>query len=435
MSIRFADFVKACLSLVAIAIAVGTSVVPTQAFGQQKVTEPKEKLDVEVEVWQVSEVLLKDLQSDYTDSGTSGQMFRLSLTALASNVVKSSKEPHPQVELPAHSLLKITDDGTRRQQIELEKSVILELELRTATVEDRVATLDYAMNVRKEQQEQKVSNKLKLSLGDVAMQQIKFNSADGTEKNGIVFLIPKLRNAEGVEIIDPMMKLTFVGVGFVPRVGRFELKVAEGWTGALWANSMDSPMIRMVGSTNIGKRAGLKDHDGHVRLEAFRADRPVLEVVGADDGFIEVVARRPGIATLRTTVQGVDGKSGNCEVQIVVEPDMTELKQAIKRVLPDASIIVTSIKDSAVLTGTVATSDEHRVLLEVAERYFPETISRVTVTADRTKEPDRTQQNPLRNRRRESADLKELLDEVKSLRDDVRRLSEQVEKLSATPVP
>lgn len=433
MSIRFADSAKACLSLVAIAIAVGASVVPIQAFGQQKVSEPKKKLDVDVEVWPISEALLKDLQSEDYISEASAQLCRFSLIASATELMKSSKEPHPQIELPARSSLKITDGETHRLQMEIATSVVLELELRTAIVEDRMAILDYAIKYRPEQREYQVSDKRELSLGDIAMRQIKFHAADGSEKHAIVFLLPRLRNAAGFEIIDPMIKPSVIGATFVPRVGRFELKVAEGWTGCLWVNSMDSPM--MVKSTSIGKRADLKDHDGHVRIEAFRAQRPVLEVVNADDGFIEVVAIRSGVATLRNSVQGVDGKSGNCELQIVVEADTSEIDHALKQVLPGSDITVTAINDSVVLTGTVATRAEHQVLLEVAERYFPKAISRVTVTADRTKPSDRNDEGSSRKRRRQSSDQEELRREVKSLRDDVRRLSELVEKLSEKAVP
>jgi Flp pilus assembly secretin CpaC len=103
--------------------------------------------------------------------------------------------------------------------------------------------------------------------------------------------------------------------------------------------------------------------------------------------------------------------------------------------LPESSITVTSIKDTVVLTGTVTTRDQLQLLLEVAERFFPNTISRVNVIADRTNESGRPDQKPQRKRRRESAELKELREEVKTLRDDVRRLSGLVEKFSTTVGP
>lgn len=224
------------------------------------------------------------------------------------------------------------------------------------------------------------------------------------------------------------------------------MQVPEGWSGMLIVNS-DSGLISLAGSTNIGASYEARASSKNIPLELFRAEQPVLEAVSADrGGGIQVVARRPGIASLRTLLMDVESLS-TCELQIVVTADMTEINRAIRDALPRASVKTAKIKDAVLLSGTVAEAEDLSLLAEIAEQFAPKVINRVKVAGASSTARDplatagvasalrSTPSRPTpvepagsRPRRRDALELKAIHDEVRGLRDDVRRLNELLQK-------
>ncbi len=463
MLLKIANLARSRLVLTMLAwgLVAGNAVPSTRA--QETRAEFAKSIDVEVEVWEIGDPGAADWEA----------LKRLGGDFVRMKMLAQLREPKTEQRPPTRFSLKASDRQFNRVQTEIDTTSSLQLDFKPGLVGRDAIMLDYDLVRRTQHGEVKISAKQQVKFGTLMMQWIKPKAADdkeNPEKALLVFLFPRQRNADLSEVVVPVdfrQEANPLGVALFPRPGRFEMQVSEGWSGHLLAGTEYVPIVTLSGTTNIGKSKDARASDNHVRLEAFQAERPVLEVVYTDDGLIEVVARRTGVAMLTYQVTGLDGKPAACDLRIVVVAETTEINRAIKEVLPQSSIKVTNIKDAAVLTGTVDKEDDLKLLLEVAEQFYPKVIHRVKVALDVNQaelrpgngdsvapptriapaiqtsatslpasdtEPQRiipsarAEAPRNRPRRRDAAELKALRDDVRGLRDDVRRLSELLEK-------
>ncbi|PTW50784.1 type II and III secretion system protein family protein [Rhodovulum kholense] len=98
----------------------------------------------------------------------------------------------------------------------------------------------------------------------------------------------------------------------------------------------------------------------------------IADISTLSDRTIYVLGKSPGRTTL--TLLGPDGTLiTNVEVQVT--PDMSELKERLREVLPGEPIEVRAANDGLVLSGTVSSKTVIDRALDLASRYAPERIS------------------------------------------------------------
>ena len=227
---------------------------------------------------------------------------------------------------------------------------------------------------------------------------------------------------------------------FVPKPGRFRMKVTKGWTLKLPDTANDGPVYwALFNNQQVGAPAGLKTPDNHEWRQLFPARNPVLEVSGIDGKTLLFFALRKGTASL----QYIAGDDDNveilktCELQIVVESDTSEIDQAIKSAVPQAQVRVIEIRDSAaVLVGTARTEDDARVILQIGKQFYEEVIPELKVVPataelkiqDDSRNPKEKPNKKKRSGKHDVSEMKQLRNDVQSLRDEVRRLSELMEQ-------
>lgn len=102
------------------------------------------------------------------------------------------------------------------------------------------------------------------------------------------------------------------------------------------------------------------------------ANPQIADISTLSDRTIYVLGRAPGITTL--TLLGPDGRLIT-NVEVRVTPDVTELKERLRQVLPDEPIEVRSASDGLVLSGTVSSSASLDRAIDLAERYAPGRVS------------------------------------------------------------
>jgi|GEM_PF-5227814 len=235
---------------------------------------------------------------------------------------------------------------------------------------------------------------------------------------------------------------------FLPRKGRFELRVKQGWSGSVPLVSRDYSWSN-VSCQKIGNVP-------NQRFEAVFASRnPVLEAsVRNDVMFLHSV--RKGTAAIQFLGENENTPGViRCELRIIVEGDTAELKHAIHEASPGAIIRIVEIRESAaMLVGTVPTSDEVSIIMEVARLFYAEVVNHLTVADKRelprnearfesvlpsnhselsnaarpVEQPQPAKREHARLPRRDRDQIKELRNEIRSLRDDLRHLSEVLER-------
>jgi pilus assembly protein CpaC len=124
------------------------------------------------------------------------------------------------------------------------------------------------------------------------------------------------------------------------------------------------------------------------RAVVVESDEPFAELSIANPGIadistlsertIYVLGKAPGRTTL--TLLAPDGRLiTNVEVQVT--PDVSELKERLREVLPGESIDVRPANDGLVLSGTVSSGAVVDRALDLANRYAPERISNLMSVA------------------------------------------------------
>ena len=124
------------------------------------------------------------------------------------------------------------------------------------------------------------------------------------------------------------------------------------------------------------------------RAVVVESDRPFSELSIANPGIadistlsersIYVLGKTPGRTTL--TLLAPDG-SLITNVEVQVTPDVSELKERLREVLPGEAIDVRPANDGLVLSGTVSSAAVVDRAIDLAGRYAPERISNLMSVA------------------------------------------------------
>lgn len=135
--------------------------------------------------------------------------------------------------------------------------------------------------------------------------------------------------------------------------------------------------LRTLGGLATGKltvpmnRAVVVESE-QVFAELSISNPQIADISTLSDRTIYVLGKSPGRTTL--TLLGPDGDLiANVEVQVT--PDMSELKERLRDVLPGEPIEVRAANDGLVLSGTVSSKLVIDRALDLASRYAPERIS------------------------------------------------------------
>ena len=98
------------------------------------------------------------------------------------------------------------------------------------------------------------------------------------------------------------------------------------------------------------------------------ANPSIADIATLSDQTIYVLGKSPGRTVL--TLLGPDGKLIT-NVDIKVTPDLAELKELLKEILPKEDVQVRTANDGIVLSGTVSGAPKVALALDLARRYAP----------------------------------------------------------------
>ncbi|MBN2906090.1 MAG: type II and III secretion system protein family protein [Rhodobacteraceae bacterium] len=135
--------------------------------------------------------------------------------------------------------------------------------------------------------------------------------------------------------------------------------------------------LRTLGGSATGKltvpmnRAVVVESD-EVFAELSISNPQIADISTLSDRTIYVLGKSPGRTTL--TLLGPDGRLIT-NVEVRVTPDMSELKERLREVLPSEPIEVRAANDGLVLSGTVSSAQAVDRALDLASRYAPERVS------------------------------------------------------------
>jgi len=102
------------------------------------------------------------------------------------------------------------------------------------------------------------------------------------------------------------------------------------------------------------------------------ANPMIADIATLSERSIYVLGRSPGRTTM--TLLGADGSLiANVEIQVV--PDVAELRERLREILPGEPVEVRTANDGIVLSGTVGSALAVDRAMELAERYAPGRIS------------------------------------------------------------
>lgn len=102
------------------------------------------------------------------------------------------------------------------------------------------------------------------------------------------------------------------------------------------------------------------------------ANASIADISTLSDRTIYVLGKAPGRTTLTLLAQ--DGKLIT-NVEVRVTPDISELKERLREVLPGEPIEVRAANDGIVLSGIVSSPDRLDRALDLAQRYAPQRVS------------------------------------------------------------
>ncbi len=146
-----------------------------------------------------------------------------------------------------------------------------------------------------------------------------------------------------------------------PNVSAQTLRVLEGST----STSLRVPMNRAV---VVESEA--------IFAELSVANPSIADIATLSERTIYVLGRAPGRTTM--TLFGVDGGLiANVEVQVV--PDVAELRERLREVLPGEHVEVRTANDGIVLSGTVSSGQAVDRAMELADRYASGRVSNLMV--------------------------------------------------------
>ncbi|WP_095588261.1 type II and III secretion system protein family protein [Actibacterium ureilyticum] len=143
----------------------------------------------------------------------------------------------------------------------------------------------------------------------------------------------------------------------VPQVGAETLRVMTGGV----SSKLNVPMNRAV----------VVESDV-VFAELSIANAAIADISTLSDRTIYVLGKEPGRTTL--TLLGADGGL-IANVEVRVTPDVSELKERLREVMPGEQIEVRPANDGLVLSGIVSSAASIDRALDLAQRYAPGRVS------------------------------------------------------------
>jgi len=106
------------------------------------------------------------------------------------------------------------------------------------------------------------------------------------------------------------------------------------------------------------------------------ANPGIADIATLSDRTIYVLGKTPGRTTL--TLLGADGRLIT-NVNIVVNPDLAELKELINEIMPNEKIEIRAANDGVVISGIASSTRVLSRIIELAKRYSPNVSNLATV--------------------------------------------------------
>lgn len=135
---------------------------------------------------------------------------------------------------------------------------------------------------------------------------------------------------------------------------------------------------KATGTLTVPMNRAVVVESEEVFAELSISNPQIADISTLSDRTIYVLGKSPGRTTL--TLLGPDG-SLITNVEVRVTPDMSELKERLREVLPGEPIEVRSANDGLVLSGTVSSAQAVDRALDLASRYAPERVSNLLTVA------------------------------------------------------
>jgi len=133
-----------------------------------------------------------------------------------------------------------------------------------------------------------------------------------------------------------------------------------------------------TGILNVPMNRAVVVESDEVFSELSISNPQIADISTLSDRTIYVLGKSPGRTTL--TLLGADGRLIT-NVEVRVTPDMSELKERLREVLPGEPIEVRSANDGLILSGTVSSALVVDRALDLASRYAPERVSNLLMVA------------------------------------------------------
>lgn len=126
------------------------------------------------------------------------------------------------------------------------------------------------------------------------------------------------------------------------------------------------------GSLNVPMNRAVVVESDEPFAEISVANAEIADISTLSDRSIYVLGRAPGRTTM--TLLAPDG-SLITNVQIQVQPDITEFKERLRQIMPGEAIEVRTANDGIVLSGVASSVTRMERAVELAERYAPGRVS------------------------------------------------------------
>ncbi|MCO8144127.1 type II and III secretion system protein family protein [Rhodovulum tesquicola] len=160
--------------------------------------------------------------------------------------------------------------------------------------------------------------------------------------------------------------------------GLVGLAAATGPVTETQAQSLRTLSGQATGQLTVPMNRAVVVESDEVFAELSISNPQIADISTLSDRTIYVLGKSPGRTTL--TLLGPNGRLIT-NVEVRVTPDMSELKERLREVLPGEPIEVRSANDGLVLSGTVSSAQALDRALDLASRYAPERISNLMMVA------------------------------------------------------
>ncbi|HDR29941.1 type II and III secretion system protein family protein [Rhodovulum sp.] len=160
--------------------------------------------------------------------------------------------------------------------------------------------------------------------------------------------------------------------------GLVGLAAATGAVTETQAQSLRTLSGQATGQLTVPMNRAVVVESDEVFAELSISNPQIADISTLSDRTIYVLGKSPGRTTL--TLLGPNGRLIT-NVEVRVTPDMSELKERLREVLPGEPIEVRSANDGLVLSGTVSSAQALDRALDLASRYAPERISNLMMVA------------------------------------------------------